>query len=100
MAPGPVEAQNRVLLRAAANSGEGSWISVSEARCGRTLFSRVLRPGESYAVPSGGELVLTTGKAEGLEIVVDGRPSGALAGRTGVVRNVPIDLERLRTIPN
>ncbi len=99
-APVPTEAQNRVVLRAAANSGEGSWVSVSEARSGRTLFSRVLRPGESYAVPAGGELVLTTGKAEGLEITVDGRPSGALAGRTGVLRNVPIDLERLRAAPN
>lgn len=96
----PAEAQNRVVLRAAANSGEGSWISVSEARSGRTVFSRVLRPGESYVVPAGGDLTLTTGKAEGLEVTVDGRPSTALAGRTGVVRNVPLELERLRATAN
>lgn len=94
------EAQGRVILRAAANSGEGSWISVSDPRTGRTVFSRLLRPGESYAVPETGELVLTTGKAEGLEITVSGRPSGVLAGRTGVVRSLPIDVDRLRGTVN
>ncbi|MFC0409485.1 helix-turn-helix domain-containing protein [Roseomonas elaeocarpi] len=99
-APVQVEGQGRIVLRAAQGQGpgaeEGSWVQVRAKGSSRPLFSRVLRPGESYSVPMGEGMTLTTGKAEALEITVDGQASSALSGRTGVVRDLSLDPERLR----
>jgi cytoskeleton protein RodZ len=50
-------------------------------------------------VPNREGLVLTTGKAENLDLVVDGQASPALAGATGVRRGIALDAERLRNAP-
>jgi cytoskeleton protein RodZ len=93
----PTEPAARITLRAT----DESWVQVRDPRSGQTVLNRVLRAGESYAVPREG-LVLTTGKAQGLEVVVDGQATPALAGRTGVVRDValvPEQLQQPRTPP-
>ncbi|WP_338662786.1 RodZ domain-containing protein [Pararoseomonas sp. SCSIO 73927] len=87
----PAEPPNRLTLRAT----DESWVQLRDPRSGQTVLNRVLRPGETYAVPREG-LVLTTGKAQGLEIVVDGQPSSVLEGRTGVVRDVQLVPDQLR----
>jgi len=96
-ATAPVEAPNRVTLRAMEGPGmsDGAWVQLRDPRSGQTVLNRVLRPGESYAVPRDG-LVLTTGRAQGLEVVVDGQATPALAGRTGVVRDVALVPEQLQ----
>jgi cytoskeleton protein RodZ len=88
----PVEPPNRITLRAT----EESWVQIRDPRSGQTVLNRVLRAGESFAVPPREGLVLTTGKAQGLEVVVDGQPSGVLAGRTGVVRDIALNPDQLR----
>ncbi len=55
-----------------------------------------MRPGDTFAVPDRPGLVLRTGNAGGLEVVIDGAPGAAL-GKPGTVRrSVPLDVEALR----
>jgi len=85
-------AANAIVLRAT----QEVWVQVREARSGRVLVSRVLRPGETYEVPQEPNLLLTTGRAEGLTIEVDGVASQALASLVGVRRDIPLDPAQLR----
>lgn len=93
--PGAPEG-TRVVLRARPNSGDGAWVQVRDARAGAVVVSRVLRPGEAWPAPVREGLVLDTGKADGLEILVDGQPQPTLDGLIGVRRNIALDPDRLR----
>jgi cytoskeleton protein RodZ len=86
----------RVALRARADSADGAWIQVKDPRTGQVLVSRVLRPGEVWAVPVRDGLLLDTGRAQGLDIVVDGALSEVLEGQVGVRRNIALAPDRLR----
>jgi cytoskeleton protein RodZ len=79
----------RVILRAR----EASWVQVS-SRAGDYTFTRTLEPGEAVLLPNRGDLVLWTGNAHGLEVMVDGAPV-ALAPGPMVRRNIPLDPDRL-----
>lgn len=83
----------RIVLRAS----DESWIHVRDPRSGRVLINRVLRGGESWPVPSQDGLVLTTGRAEALDIVVDGAVSPLLTGVTGVRRDIGLDPDWLKS---
>jgi len=74
---------------------EDCWVQIRDPRSGQTLLNRVLRPGESFPVPRDG-LVMSTGKAQGLELLVDGQPSPALEGRVGVIRDIALNPDQLR----
>jgi cytoskeletal protein RodZ len=83
---------SRVVLRARADS----WIQVRERSGGAVLFNRVLRPGETYRVPMRPGLLLTTGNAGGLEVVLDGDALPTL-GQQGVVRrDLPLEPDALK----
>ncbi|MGG5812308.1 helix-turn-helix domain-containing protein [Falsiroseomonas sp. CW058] len=86
----------RVALRARANMPEGAWVQVRDPRGGGVLLNKVLRPGEAWGVPLRDGLLLDTGKADGLEIIVDGQPAPALDGLIGVRRNIVLEPDRLR----
>jgi cytoskeleton protein RodZ len=86
----------RIVLRAKASSPDGAWIQVRDPRSGRVLVNRVLRPNEAWPAPVRDDLLLDTGKADGLEILVDGQAQPALDGLVGVRRNIVLDPERLR----
>lgn len=87
----------RVALRARANSGDnGVWLQVRDPRNGQVLLNRVLRAGEHWPVPPRDGLLLDTGRADALEIVVENTLSPALEGIIGVRRNVSLDPDRLR----
>jgi cytoskeleton protein RodZ len=103
-APAAVEipglpAGTRIALRARTGNPEGAWVQVRDTRGGGTVLNRVLRPGEAWPVPVRDGLILDTGKADGLEIIVDGQPSPVLEGQVGVRRNIALDPERLRQRP-
>ncbi|WP_161993800.1 helix-turn-helix domain-containing protein [Muricoccus nepalensis] len=85
------EASSRVTLRAT----DETWVQVRDPASGATVLNRVLRAGESVAVPREG-LALTAGKAQAVEVLLDGHATQALAGRTGLVRDVPLAPEGLR----
>jgi cytoskeleton protein RodZ len=66
---------------------EDSWIQV-KSRDNELLITRVLQAGDRYLVPDRDDLLLTTGNAGGLEIVVDGK----IAPSLGVIGNVSRDI--------
>ncbi|WP_376089963.1 helix-turn-helix domain-containing protein [Roseomonas sp. CCTCC AB2023176] len=89
----PAPDASRVTLRAT----DEAWVQVRDSRSGQVLLNRVLRAGEAFQVPGGREgLVFSTGKAQGLEVVVDGQATQVLAGRQGVVRDVAVNPDTLR----
>jgi len=84
--------ESRVLLRARTDS----WIQVRERNGGAVLFNRVLRPGETYRVPLRPGLLLTTGNAGGLEVVLDGDALPTLGQQGAVRRDLPLEPELLK----
>ncbi|MBW6401081.1 DUF4115 domain-containing protein [Roseomonas sp. HJA6] len=94
VAPAPPRDPNepRIVLRA---RGE-SWIRVQDTRSNQVLVDRVLRNGDTFPVPNRDGIVLTTGKAENLDVLLDGEVTPTLAGATGVRRGVPLEVGRVR----
>jgi len=86
----------RVVLRARATNPDGAWVQVRDPRSGQVLLNRVLRPGEAWPVPVRTGLLLDTGKADGLEILLDGQPQPTLEGLVGVRRNIALEPDRIR----
>jgi cytoskeleton protein RodZ len=64
----------------------------------RVLTDRVLRAGEIIEIPNRPGIVLTTGKAESLDILVDGQGVDPFGG-PGVRRNIALEPDRLRPPP-
>jgi cytoskeleton protein RodZ len=91
-APGGGEEKGRIVVRAKMNS----WIQVRDDTVNELLFTRMLRVGDSYAVPGRPGLKLSTGNAGALEILVDGEPVPSIGGEGTVRRNVILDAERLK----
>jgi cytoskeleton protein RodZ len=82
-----------IVLRARAET----WVQVRDTRANQTVFDRVMRGGDTFQVPAGREgLVLTTGKAENLDVLLDGQPMAVIAGAVGVRRGISLDAERVR----
>src|SRR4051812_33933079 len=59
------------------------------------VFARVLKAGETYRVPRSG-LILRTGNAGALEVLVDGKPAPALGALGTLRRNVTLEPDALR----
>ncbi|MCA3347344.1 MAG: helix-turn-helix domain-containing protein [Roseomonas sp.] len=84
----------RIVIRA---KGE-SWVQIRDNPGNRVLADRVLRAGETVEIPNRPGIVLTTGKAENLAILLDGQDVDPFGG-PGVRRNIALEPERLRTPP-
>lgn len=80
----------RVVVRAKADS----WVQVQGAD-NDLLLTRILHPGDKFLVPDRADLVLSTGNAGGLEILVDGTLMPALGGPGDVLRGVSLDPQDL-----
>jgi cytoskeleton protein RodZ len=102
-APAPVAAppppvidpdRPRVVIRV---RGE-SWVQIRDNPGNRVLMDRVLRAGEIIEIPNRPGIVLTTGKAENLEILLDGQDVDPFGG-PGVRRNIVLEPDRLRQPP-
>ncbi len=85
--PGP----HRVVIRATADS----WIQVRDTS-GSVIFTRVMRPGDAFNVPSRAGLSLYTGSAGALEITVDGKVVPSIGQHGAVRRDVLLDPDRLQ----
>lgn len=70
------------------------WIQVRSADTQAIVFSRVLKAGQTYRVPRPG-LLLRTGNAGALAIVVDGKPAPPIGGIGVLRRSVALDPEAL-----
>jgi cytoskeleton protein RodZ len=84
----------RVVIRA---KGE-SWVQIRDNTANRVLTDRVLRAGETIEIPNRAGIVLTTGKAENLDILLDGHDVDPFGG-PGVRRNIALEPDRLRPPP-
>jgi cytoskeleton protein RodZ len=84
----------RVVVRA---KGE-SWVQIRDNLGNRVLTDRVLRAGEIIEIPNRPGFVLTTGKAENLDILLDGQDVDPFGG-PGVRRNIVLEPDRLRPPP-
>lgn len=62
--------ENRENARIILQAVKESWVKVEDAR-GKTVFSRVLVPGDIYYVPAGNKNKATFGNAGGIDIWVD-----------------------------
>ncbi len=87
----PPAAYSRIVLRATGDT----WVEVRN-RQGGALIARLLRDGDTWAVPDQAGLFLSTGNAGGLELLVDGTPAPSLGGVGGVRRDVPLDAGLVR----
>jgi hypothetical protein len=88
----PPAAASQIVLRAKSDT----WVEVKNRGGGAALIGRVLHAGETWPVPDQGPLVLSTGNAGGLELLVDGTPAPALGGDGAVRRDIPLDPELIR----
>jgi cytoskeleton protein RodZ len=84
----------RVLLRFTGDT----WIQVRE-RGGQALLTKVMKAGETFPVPSRANLVLNTGNAGRVEIVVDGAVVPSIGGPGAVRKDVPLDPDLLKAGP-
>ncbi|MCA3367894.1 MAG: helix-turn-helix domain-containing protein [Roseomonas sp.] len=84
----------RVVIRA---KGE-SWVQIRDNPANRVITDRVLRAGETVEIPNRPGIVLTTGKAENLDILLDGQDVDPFGG-PGVRRNIALEPDRLRPPP-
>ena len=80
----------RIVLRAVLDS----WVQVRD-RDDSLLLTRVLREGDSYHVPNRPGLVLLTGNAGGLQMVVDGKKLAPIGPVGSVRRDIPLDPDKL-----
>lgn len=90
-APPPAVDEGRIMLRLSADT----WIQVRE-RQGHVLLNRVMRGGESWAVPKGAPLLLTTGNAGGTELLVDGEATPSLGPSGAVRRDIALEPDGLK----
>jgi len=84
------DAAARVMLRARTRA----WVHVSSTN-NDYLWVRTLQPGDAFVVPDRPDLVLWTGNAGGIEVIVDGAPLPPLGPEARVVRNVSLQPQAL-----
>lgn len=82
---------SRVQLTAA---GDDCWIQVREMD-GQLVMSKLLRKGDSYAVPNRPGLTLMVGNAGALDVLVDGKKAPALGAAGQVRRDIRLDADKL-----
>jgi cytoskeleton protein RodZ len=80
----------QVLLRATADS----WVEIRQ-KGGRTLLRRTLRPGETWPIPADPTLLLSSGNAGVLELVVDGVATRLAPAKGGMIHDMPLDPESI-----
>jgi len=86
-------ADSRVQLSAA---GDDCWIQVREMD-GQLVMSKLLRKGDSYAVPNRSGLTLMVGNAGALDVLVDGKKVPSLGAAGQVRRDIRLDPDKLVT---
>ncbi|MGH6930362.1 MAG: RodZ domain-containing protein [Dongiaceae bacterium] len=71
-----------------------SWIKVVDAK-GKTVTSRVLKAGERYEIPDQPGLILRTGNAGGLDVLVGDRKAPPLGDVGAVFQKIVLERDRL-----
>ena len=87
-APAPV-VEKAYFLEALQNA----WLEVKDAQ-GTVLYSDTLKQGQKLPLPNQEGLVLSTGNAGGLRLLVNDQPQGTLGRVNEVKRNTPLVLDK------
>jgi hypothetical protein len=82
----PAKAHGGIVLRAKAES----WVKVRD-RSGQVLLQRVLHAGDTWSVPDQAGLLLSTGNAGGVELLIDGTAAPPLRGAGTIRDSVSLD---------
>ncbi len=90
------ETVKRGSSRIKINAINNSWIQIRDDTSNTMLVTRLLAAGDSFAVPDRLGLVLLTGNAGALEIVVDGTAVPSIGGPGVVRRGVLLEVEKLK----
>lgn len=85
LAPASGEPQSRLTVTALDNV----WVEIRTDE-GKSLLSRILKPGDKYLVPDQEGLVMDTGNAGALQITVDGLETVPLGAEGDVLRKVAL----------
>lgn len=83
---------SRLAVRALGDS----WVLITDGK-GNTVFDKILKPGDVYHVPNRNGLKLTTGNGGGIVLNFDGQDLPKVGPDARIVRNVPLDPEKLKT---
>ncbi len=82
---------SRIVVRAE----KETWVLVADKN-GNTVFDKIMNPGDVYNVPGTKGLRLTTGNGSGIVLSVDGIDLPPLGADSRIVRNVPLDGDKLK----
>lgn len=97
----PQQAQNaqspasRIDSRITLVANRTSWVEIYETG-GEILMTRVMKKGERYLVPDRKGILLTTGNAGALDVLVDGAEVKPIGKVGDVMRGVELDADKLR----
>ena len=91
--------ENRDSAEIIFQSVQESWVKVEDAR-GKTVFSRVLVPGDVYYVPAGGKNKATFGNAGGIDIWVRGELAPHVGELNTRKTGINLDADSLLGIKN
>jgi len=94
--PIPIKTVSSGSSRIKINAINNSWIQIRDDNSNTMLVTRLLAAGDSFAVPDKPGLVLLTGNAGALEIVVDDTIVPSIGGPGIVRRGVVLDVGRLK----
>lgn len=86
LAPASGEPQSRLTLTALDNV----WVEIRTDE-GKSLLSRILKPGDKYLVPDREGLIMDTGNAGALQVAVDGFEAMPLGADGDVLRKVALN---------
>ena len=92
----PIETVVRGSSRIKINAINNSWIQIRDDNSNTMLVTRLLAAGDSYVVPDQPGLVLLTGNAGALEIIVDGTTVPSIGGQGVVRRGVALEVGLLK----
>jgi len=88
---GASNVDGRVVIKAHSDS----WVQIQGPNR-ETLLTRILHAGDTYRAPSRNDLVLVTGNAGALEIIVDGVSLGLIGEFGQVRRGLSLDPDQVR----
>jgi len=82
--------------RLAIRAEKESWVVVADGK-GHAVLDRVLKPGDTFAVPDMEGLRLTTGNSGGIVLVLDGKDLPKLSRDSSILHDIPLDIDKLKT---
>lgn len=77
-------------------ANDSSWVEIRNPESGRVVYTGLMSAGTTFKVPNDAGLILDTGNAGGLDIIIDGTTVPKIGGVGTVRKGVALDAERLK----